>query len=78
MGTRVGPTFANIYMDSFEQCHVYPFPPKLCPWLWFIDDILLVWNHGIDELKTFIEYLNTRPPNIKFREEISVKEVSFL
>lgn len=52
------------------------FPKTL--WLRFIDDILLIWNHGMDELKLFIEYLNMRHPNIKFSDEISMKQVSFL
>lgn len=78
MGTRVAPTFANIYMDSFENLHVYPYSPKPRLWLRFIDDILLVWDHGPEELNKFILYLNTRHPNIKFSEEISITEVSFL
>lgn len=76
MGTRVAPTFANIYMDSFEQHHVYPYAPKPRLWLRFIDDILLVWDHGMDELRSFTTYLNTRQPNIKFSEEISFTEMS--
>lgn len=78
MGTRVAPTFANIYMDSFECTHVYPYSLRPRLWLCFIDDILLIWDHGMDELKLFIEFLNKRHPNIKFTEEISPKQVSFL
>ena len=30
------------------------------PWLWwrYIDDIFMIWQHGQDELKTFLEKLN--------------------
>lgn len=65
-------------MDSFENRHVYPYSPKPRLWLRFIDDILMVWDDGIEELDKFIPYLNTRHPNIKFSEEISKVEVSFL
>lgn len=78
MGTRVAPTFANIYMDSFEQQHVYIYRPKPCLWLRFIDDVLLIWDHGMDELHKFLTYLNDRHPNIKFSREVSHREVSFL
>lgn len=78
MGTRVAPTFTNIYMDSFERQHVYVYTPRPRLWLRFIDDILLVWDHGMDALREFITNLNNRHPNIKFSEEISYSEVSFL
>lgn len=77
-GNRVAPTFANIYMDSFEQTHVYPYHLNPRLWLRFIDDILLIWDHGIKALNSFMEYLNSRHPNIKFSEEISNSEVSLL
>ena len=44
----------------------------------FIDDILLIWEHGRAELDKFILHLNTVHRTIKFTSEISLNEVSFL
>ncbi len=58
MGTRVAPSFANLYMGHFEKEHVYTYP--LQPWCWFrfIDDIKFLWPHGREELDRFINHLN--------------------
>lgn len=78
MGTRVAPTFANIFMGYFEDkfVHTYPIQPRL--WLRFIDDVLMIWEGGHESLMSFISYLNSRHKNIKFSHEISETEVSFL
>ena len=59
MGTRLAPSFANIFMYPFEDKHVYPYPLKPTVWLRYIDDIFMVWDHGLDELNQFIAHLNT-------------------
>lgn len=45
MGTRVAPTFANIFMAHFEATHVYTYPLQPVLWLRFIDNIFLLWTH---------------------------------
>ena len=47
-------------------------------WLRFIDDIFMVWNHTGKELDTFITYLNTFYPTIKFTMETSEFGLPFL
>ncbi len=46
MGTKVAPTFANIFMGKFENDHVYTHPlySKVLVWLRFIDDILFIFR----------------------------------
>lgn len=78
IGTRVAPTFANIFMGYFEDKFVYNYPTQPVIWLRFIDDVLLIWNAGLDALILFIDFLNNCHPNIKFSHEISEKQVSFL
>ena len=78
MGTRLAPSFANIYMNHFEETHVYIYPFKPTVWFRYIDDIFMVWDHGLDELNTFIQYLNTCNDNIKFSSEISEEKLNFL
>ena len=78
MGTRVAPTYANIFMAEFEDRFVYTYPKKPLLWVRFIDDILLIWDHGEEELQTFISHLNNAHKTIKFTTEISKERVNFL
>ncbi len=38
----------------------------------------MIWAHGPDELKTFIDHLNQVHPTLKFTFESSPTQVSFL
>ena len=78
MGTKVAPSFANLFMAHFEEKWVYPYPTKPSLWLRYIDDIFLIWEHGPDDLTTFINYLNECHPTIKFTSETSYTSVNFL
>jgi hypothetical protein len=78
MGTKVAPSFANLFMADFEDRYVYTQSIRPSIWLRYIDDIFLVWNHNEDELKRFIEHLNSCHPTIKFTAETSTKQVNFL
>ena len=78
MGTKLAPSYANLFMTKFEEKYVYTYAlqPKL--WKRFIDDIFLIWPHGIDSLLKFIEHLNTVHPTFKFSSDISYTEIPFL
>ena len=78
MGTKLAPSYFNLFMTKFEEIYVYTYPlqPKL--WKRYIDDIFLIWPHGMDSLLEFIEHLNTVYPTIKFTNDISHTEVTFL
>ena len=58
MGTKLAPSFANLFMGDFEEKFVYSY--HLQPFLRkrFIDDIFIIWTYGEKELIKFIEYLN--------------------
>lgn len=58
MGTRVSPTFANIFMANFEGEHVYAYPHQPTSWLRFIDDIFMLWDHGHIHLNNFFQHIN--------------------
>ena len=59
MGTKLAPSYANLFMTKSEENHVhtYHLQPKL--WKRFIDDIFLIWPHGMNSLLEFIKHLNT-------------------
>ena len=78
MGTRLAPSYANLFMDYFERHHVYTYHTQPLLWKRYIDDIFMLWNQGIAELQNFIEHLNSCLPSIKFETHISESEISFL
>ena len=71
-------SYANLLMDRFEAKALVGFPQKPLTWKWFIDDIFLVWTHGEESLKKFIDYLNSLHDTIKFTHEMSYTNIDFL
>ena len=63
MGTKLAPSYAYLFMATFEDKYVYTYPQKPTLWKRFIDDIFLIWPHGRESLLRFIEHLNrVHPP----------------
>ena len=62
MGTRMAPSYANLFMGSLEEDFLNSEDSKPDLWLRFIDDIFLLWTHGHDSLLLFLERLNSRHP----------------
>ena len=71
MGTRLAPTYANLFMADFEEKHVYNCPKQPLVWTRFIDDIFFIRSHGQDELDKFIIHLNSVHDTIKFSLGVS-------
>ena len=78
MGTKLAPSYANLFMTKFEDKYVYTYPLQPQLWKRFIDDIFLIWPHGRNSLIKFIEHLNTAHPTMKFTSDISGTGISFL
>ena len=51
MGTKLAPSYANFFMSKFEQDHVNTYHLQPILWKRFIDDIFLIWTHGMDSLE---------------------------
>ena len=77
-GTKLAPSYANLFMTTFEEKYVYTYPLKHKLWKRFIDDIFMMMPHGMNSLVKFIEHLNRVHPIIKFTSDISDREISFL
>jgi len=77
MGTRMAPSYANLFMGLFEKNFLAC--QNLTPLIWFryIDDIFIIWQHGIESLKIFLQNLN-QFSNLNFTWNISDKLVTFL
>ena len=78
MGTKLAPSYANIFMGAFEEKNVYTYKHQPLFWFRFIDDIFFAWTHGEQNLIEFIDYLNHCHNTITFSHEYSYSEVTFL
>ena len=72
MGTRIGPTYANIFMAKLEKYMLNNCPQNLLQllhcWKRYIYDILLIWTGTVTELDDFFQYLNSSHHSMKFDE----------
>ena len=78
MGTKMAPTYTNIFMHYIGNTFPSSFNLRPTAYFRYIDDIFLIWPHGIDTLQTFLENANTTHPNISVTHEYSSTVVSFL
>ncbi len=81
MGTRLAPSYANIFMGRLEQNILKTLETKgLKPALYirYIDDIFIIWNQGEEKLLEFINVFNEAHPSIKFTFEYSNEQIAFL
>ena len=80
MGLPLGPTFANLFLCYHEEKWLENCPNSYKPAYYrrYIDDTFLLFKKQ-DHVKSFLEYLNSQHPNIKFTcEEESDCSLSFL
>lgn len=84
MGTRSAPSIANIFMANIEEKILMQAPgvnlifKKF--WRRFIDDVFLIWTGTEEELITFLDFINTLHPTIKFTStyDFETRTVPFL
>ena len=62
MGKKFAPSYANIFMADWEEKVIEKAPHKPENWDRFLDDIFLIWNHGIEKLNEFFKILNNDDP----------------
>ena len=78
MGTKMAPSYANLFLGYFEANALENAPFKPHTWLRYIDDIFMIWTEGLDNLKIFIDYLNNIHSTIKFTSSHSFTNIPFL
>ncbi|KAJ8032973.1 Zonadhesin [Holothuria leucospilota] len=78
MGTKIAPSFANLFMGNLEKEFLSRQNLRPQIWLRFIDDIFMIWPHAEDNLKIFVENINSFHPTIKFTSDSSRVSVHFL
>jgi hypothetical protein len=71
MGSSLAPVIANFYMEHSEQPALGSAVKKPGHWYSrYVDDTFVVWPHGKEELRDFLQHRNSMHPNIKFIMEI--------
>lgn len=78
MGKRYAPSYANIFMAQWEERARSKSQHQPSLYKRFIDDIVMVWENGRDELTKFINILNTAHPSITLTWEINPMSINFL
>ena len=78
MGTRVAPSYDNLYMRALETKILENYHLKPRVWYRYIDDIFFIWDHGPTELTNWLKYLNGTNDTIKFTSEHSSEKINFL
>ena len=78
MGTRMAPSYANLFMAKLEQEFLLTQNNKPRVWWRFIHGIFAIWTHGEVILNTFIESLNRHHSTIKFTATWSTESVTIL
>ena len=61
MGTKMAPSYANLFLGLFEANALKNAPFQPHTWLRYIDDIFMIWTEGPDNLKIFIDYPFSSP-----------------
>ena len=78
MGSPLGPVLANIFMCDFEQKWLTNADSRPSIWFRYVDDTFSLFG-GETTAASFLHFLNTRHPNIKFTMELEEKqEIPFL
>ena len=78
MGTKMPPSYANIFMGKIEQQLRQIGGENIFLWKRFIDDIFMVWLGTEEELKSYLSTINTIRATIKFTCEYSKNSTTFL
>ena len=74
----MAPTYANIFMYYIESKFLSTINLQPTSYSRYIDDIFLIWPHGMYTLETFLEDANRTHPNISSTHEYSSTAVSYL
>ena len=70
MGTKCAPTYASLFMGSFEERNILPkIRDLIMIYVRYIDDIFFTWKGSMEEL--FLKEINQVYPTIEVDQVIS-------
>jgi hypothetical protein len=70
MGSPLSPVIANFYMEDFEMKAIETATHKPACWYRCVDDTFVIWPHGQEKLKDFLNHLNGINNNIQFTMQV--------
>ena len=73
MGTRMAPSYANLFMENLEKDLTVPNQKS-----GYIDNIFTIWEHCQESLKLLQQQINLFHTTIKFMAGMSTEHVTFL
>ena len=76
--TKMPPPYAIIFMGDLEERILQDCSFKPLVWWRYIGDIFLLWQHGEEKLKEFLDTLNRYQPSIKFTSKYCREWIDFL
>ena len=81
MGTKMAPSYANLFMGFVEKDLLAKCAKKPLVWFRYIDDIFFVWTHGKESLNEFLTFCNNNQHGIIFEvtpDSVSTTSIPFL
>ena len=78
IGTKMAPPYAILFLAKLEEDFLNQCEYKPTVWYRYIDDIFMVWTHGDEKLKQFLDALNSFHDTVKFTSDWSRSDVNFL
>ena len=78
MGTKMAPSYVNLFTGNLEEKFLEKEPHRTDFWKRFIDDILCVWMGSRESLEALLRRLNSCHPTIHFTWTISEDSLEFL
>ena len=78
MGTRMAPSYANIFMGNLERKILEKVDKRPNVWWRYIHDVFAIWPHGEEYLIEFISQINNMHSTIQFPAEWSDGSIAFL
>ena len=80
MGTKMAPSYANLFMGVLEHVQQMLSSYKYKPLAYFryIDDIFMIWAEGEETLTELLTHCNNQNKLIHFEQTISKNSIPFL
>lgn len=81
MGTKMAPSYANLFMGFVEKDLLERCEKKPLVWFRYIDDIFFVWTHGKEAHDEFLAFCNNNPYGLIFEvtpDSVSTTSIPFL
>ena len=78
IGAKFAPPYSNLFMTELEEKIIKESEYKPHLWWRYIHDIVFLWEHGENKLKSFLDKINEVHPTVKFTAEWSKTSINFL